>query len=81
MKIEADKIVTGVLTAGVLALASWVWSVQTTLTQVRQTIHAEQKQDATLTMFWRLHSWERDRIHELESKTGKEPTPWPDLGD
>lgn len=83
----------GILSTAVIGLFVWVWSAQTTLTEMNFTINsmaedmmdlktdseADTRQDTQLTKHWRIHSWSRQKINELETAAGKPISAWPDL--
>lgn len=53
--------------------------MQQSLELVVSDTEKDKKQDATLTKFWRLHSWERAKINELRVVEGMPIEEWPDL--
>lgn len=67
----------------VIANALLVWRTQALhardLQSLADDIEAATKHDATVTRFWRLHSWERTRINELRVKHRLGVAEWPDL--
>lgn len=67
----------------VIANGLAVWRTQALhgrdLQSLADKIEAATKHDATVTRFWRLHSWERTRINELRVKHRLGVAEWPDL--
>jgi len=50
------------------------------LTEGQTNRDVDNVQDKQLVRFWKLHSWERERLQELQIKTGVTLSTWPDLG-
>ena len=42
-------------------------------------IEAATEHDATVSKFWKLHSWSRHQIHELQVGASVPMAPWPEL--
>lgn len=73
------RILTGLLTAAVLALGSWVWSTQATLTKIEAKASVDSDQDERIKKFWKLHSWSRDEINRLRLEHDLPLAAWPDM--
>lgn len=84
---QADpwRILTGLLTAAVIALASWVWTTQATLTKIAAQADVDAKQDDVheeqnerIQRFWKLHGWSKDEINQLRALHELDMSKWPD---
>ena len=88
------KIVIGVLTTALTGLFIWIWTAQNKLTAMSinqdnlvkkvdgivADHSVDAKQDSQLSKHWQLHNWERDAIHELDTKVGLPLAKWPTFG-
>jgi len=54
--------------------------VEEDLKDLREDTGNDAKQDSQISKHWRLHSWARGRINNLETKAGEPLSEWPDLG-
>ena len=40
----------------------------------------DERQDSQISKFWRLHSWSREEINNINFRDNQPPAKWPDLG-
>jgi len=64
----------------------WTFTANTQLALLQQSVNriaddteTDRKQNETLTKFWKILSWDKDRITELRNTHGLALMPWPDL--
>lgn len=81
IKNDPWKILSGLMTVAIVALASWVWRTQDMLTRIEVKIEGEvdAKQDEIMDKFWKIHHWSKDQIDELRQEHNLERASWPEL--
>lgn len=87
------RVFLGLLSAAVVGLFGWVWSAQIALTEMsikldntieeiaelKKDTETDNRQNDQISKHWKLHSWTRQKINELETASGKPISPWPDI--
>lgn len=61
------------------AALTWMFTMSERMTILEQRAERDNRQDATLSKHWKLHSWARDRLYEERVARGEQIDPWPDL--
>jgi len=60
-------------------LSAQILLLQQDIKELRENREPETRQDRTIRKHWKLHTWARDQINEIQKNNNMQLSKWPDL--